>query len=167
MAPPTDQHRLDSEPKVFSTRPVQTAERELVELLPSTEGVGASWLLPPRTTEVARARFLVALALGYWGVPDEVTEDTVLIASELVTNAHQHARGQALLGLKRTDVEVTVLVVDNGRHEAGAFELPPIDDEAEGGRGLRLVDALATQWGHRPERGGKAVWATVRLEGRR
>jgi hypothetical protein len=28
----------------------------------------------------------------------------------------------------------------------------------EGGRGLYLVDQLASRWGSRPTRGGKAVW---------
>ena len=33
----------------------------------------------------------------------------------------------------------------------------------EGGRGLYLVDQLATRWGSRPTRDGKAVWFEMPL----
>ena len=38
------------------------------------------------------------------------------------------------------------------------------DSDDEGGRGLRLVERLATSWGvsRRPD-GGKTVWCTLRL----
>ncbi len=43
---------------------------------------------------------------------------------------------------------------------------PPVksmahDDDDEGGRGLHLVEAVATRWGHFPTRRGKAVWAEL------
>jgi anti-sigma regulatory factor (Ser/Thr protein kinase) len=45
---------------------------------------------------------------------------------------------------------------------------PPDDPHDEGGRGLRLVERLATSWGvsRRPD-GGKVVWCTLRLWRRR
>jgi anti-sigma regulatory factor (Ser/Thr protein kinase) len=36
----------------------------------------------------------------------------------------------------------------------------------EGGRGLYLVDQLATRWGTRPTEGGKAVWFEIPIKGR-
>src|SRR5262249_57456157 len=36
----------------------------------------------------------------------------------------------------------------------------------EGGRGLYLVEQLATRWGSRPTPEGKAVWFEVPLDGR-
>jgi hypothetical protein len=36
--------------------------------------------------------------------------------------------------------------------------------DAVGGRGLILVEALATKWGHLPTRDGKVVWAMLRLD---
>ena len=35
----------------------------------------------------------------------------------------------------------------------------------EGGRGLYLVDQLATRWGSRPTKDGKAVWFELPLKG--
>ena len=32
-----------------------------------------------------------------------------------------------------------------------------------GGRGLLLVDEVATQWGSMPSRDGKVVWATLAI----
>ncbi len=37
----------------------------------------------------------------------------------------------------------------------------------EGGRGLYLVDQIATRWGSRPTRDGKAVWFEIPVDGRR
>ncbi len=37
----------------------------------------------------------------------------------------------------------------------------------EGGRGLYLVDQIATRWGSRPTRDGKAVWFEIPVEGGR
>ena len=44
---------------------------------------------------------------------------------------------------------------DPGRHLADEAETD------EGGRGLYLVDQLATRWGSRPTKDGKAVWFEV------
>ena len=35
----------------------------------------------------------------------------------------------------------------------------------EGGRGLYLVEQLATRWGSRPTRNGKAVWFEMPIDG--
>ncbi len=46
----------------------------------------------------------------------------------------------------------------------GDLRLPRIRSAAEtdeGGRGLYLVDQLATRWGSRPTKDGKAVWFEV------
>jgi hypothetical protein len=35
--------------------------------------------------------------------------------------------------------------------------------DAPGGRGLRLVQAVAGSWGHLPTDGGKVVWASLTI----
>lgn len=40
-------------------------------------------------------------------------------------------------------------------------QLPGNDDEAEGGRGLMVVAALAASWGWRPDALGKVVWCDL------
>jgi hypothetical protein len=37
----------------------------------------------------------------------------------------------------------------------------------EGGRGLYLVDQIATRWGSRPTRDGKSVWFEIPIDGGR
>ncbi|HEY2241659.1 MAG TPA: ATP-binding protein, partial [Streptosporangiaceae bacterium] len=39
------------------------------------------------------------------------------------------------------------------------------EESDEGGRGLYLVEQLATRWGSRPTRNGKAVWFEVPIDG--
>jgi serine phosphatase RsbU (regulator of sigma subunit)/anti-sigma regulatory factor (Ser/Thr protein kinase) len=41
------------------------------------------------------------------------------------------------------------------------------EESDEGGRGLYLVEQLATRWGSRPTRNGKAVWFEVPIDGER
>lgn len=87
-------------------------------------------------------------------------DTAVLLASELVTNAVLHARG-----------EITLSVVDQGataRIEVGdGSSMPPrvhgFSVESATGRGLRLVDRLATRWGAvpSPSGAGKMIWCEV------
>jgi anti-sigma regulatory factor (Ser/Thr protein kinase) len=105
-----------------------------------------------RADQVREARAFVFRLLG----PSHPSADVaVLLASEIVTNCVLHegssAPGQA--------VTVTVVVCDAGvrvevtsRKADGAPVLRRPDDEAEGSRGLRLVEELAVRWGY--ERGG-------------
>jgi len=62
------------------------------------------------------------------------------------------------LRLRRGEASVWVEVFD------GDLRLPRIrsaGENDEGGRGLYLVDQLATRWGSRPIKDGKAVWFEV------
>jgi anti-sigma regulatory factor (Ser/Thr protein kinase) len=89
--------------------------------------------------------------------------DLELLVSELVTNAAAAARAlqpqlpvrQWLLSDTR---QIAVVVWDASSHPP----LPtPVDENAEGGRGLLLVEAISQRWGWYPAQytGGKAVWA--------
>jgi anti-sigma regulatory factor (Ser/Thr protein kinase) len=83
-----------------------------------------------------------------------------LLTSELVTNAHEHAGGRAVLDAFVDDRCVRVDVAD------GDATLPgprAIDLEAERGRGLLMVAAFASRWGARPTTGGKTVWFELDL----
>ena len=102
----------------------------------------------------AEARHFVTRALRRWGL-EPLIADAELLASELVTNAVLHAH---------TDVTVTVAVAD-GTAEVGvtdrSVDLPEQRDvgwQAEGGRGLRLVDGVAREWGVTHLSHGKQVW---------
>jgi anti-anti-sigma factor len=84
-----------------------------------------------------------------------------LVASELVTNAVVHAGTLIELTLRLTPPFLHIAVRDSG---AGQVRMKAIVDEsAENGRGLLLVDALAAAWGSIVPKSGKIVWAKVRV----
>lgn len=120
--------------------------------------------LPPTVRSVAAARRFSEGLLAEWGL-HELVGDTALLLSELVTNAVVHvtdAVGDIELVLTRAQGHLIAQVSDTGGHlprcgEAGA--------DSENGRGMWLVEQIATRWGHRPSvKGrGKTVWFTLAL----
>ena len=85
--------------------------------------------------------------------------DVALLTTELVTNAVLHAHSVVDLDLYLYDDGVCVTVVDYG---PGTPEIRA-PDERGGGYGLRLVDNVATRWGHeRVNPRGKRVWFELR-----
>lgn len=115
---------------------------------------------------VGLVRGQVRAALEYHGL-DEYVEDAELIASELVSNAVRHGSTSTLdkvtVALIRVDNPpgVAVIVVDSSPDPPvmGEFTL-----DEEGGRGLRIVDALSSSWDWRPEGKGKAIIAILANE---
>lgn len=114
--------------------------------------------LRPVPASAAQARSFVERTLGDWGC-DAVLDASRLLVSELVTNAVLHAR---------TDFELVIRLVRGGvRVEVadGSPSAPVVrhyEDEAMTGRGLALVDQLATAWGVDDRSNGKAVWFEIR-----
>ncbi|OEU88097.1 serine/threonine protein phosphatase [Streptomyces abyssalis] len=134
---------------------------------PPTRGVvarptghpGYSETLPRTPGSVATARSLVRTALATWGL-EQLADAAVLVASELVTNAVQHARSDALrvVVTRPCAVCVRVAVVDKSRTLPTRCEAAEDD---EGGRGLALVERLAVRWDTDPLPWGKCVWAEL------
>jgi anti-anti-sigma regulatory factor/anti-sigma regulatory factor (Ser/Thr protein kinase) len=120
-------------------------------------------VLAPIPTAAAAARAFVREVLGYWqlALPDNTLVDrAVLVASELVTNAVLHARTELRLRLELRG-DLLHLAVRDGNPRMLVIMPGP---EAEGGRGLWLVDQLTRAWGvNRHPDGGKVVWCTLRL----
>jgi hypothetical protein len=104
------------------------------------------------------ARRFVRDTLTTWGV-DEHTDTAALLISELVTNAVLHARSGPEIVLL---FEGTVLRVEV--HDASPV-LPARRHyglQAGTGRGIVLVEEMATQWGAEPTGSGKVVWFELR-----
>jgi hypothetical protein len=105
-------------------------------------------------------------ALAYHGL-GEYSDDAAVIASELVSNAVQHA------GMDSAEV-ITVTLMRVCKPDAVAIAVgdssphPPVLREttadSERGRGLQVVDALAVHWGWNPDDGGKEVFAVLARE---
>jgi anti-anti-sigma regulatory factor/anti-sigma regulatory factor (Ser/Thr protein kinase) len=122
-------------------------------------------VLAPIPTAAAAARAFVREVCQYWqlALPDNTLVDrAVLLAGELVTNAVVHARTELRLRLELRGELLHLAVRDGNPWMLRLATIP--GPEAEGGRGLWLVDQLAWAWGvNRHPDGGKVVWCTLRL----
>jgi anti-sigma regulatory factor (Ser/Thr protein kinase) len=79
-----------------------------------------------------------------------------VVVSELVTNAVLHGGGCVELNLAAHDERVVIAVAD------GSAVVPRRrDPDQAGGRGLRLIEALAVGWGVHDHEGGKRVWVEM------
>jgi anti-sigma regulatory factor (Ser/Thr protein kinase) len=93
--------------------------------------------------------------------PQALVEAAALLASELVTNAVQHARTSLTLSVSTSRDGVRLEVSD------GSTRMPVLRDAPTGnnGRGLVLVDRLAHSWGAEPRPDGKIVWLELTPRG--
>ncbi|MFI9269783.1 ATP-binding protein [Kitasatospora sp. NPDC052896] len=126
----------------------------------------ASWL-PHRPASVGAARKLLRGFLGTDEGGGRCLETGLLVVSELVSNAVQHARvpRDRLIQVR---FELTSGVLRIEVHDASdhppKVRTPMGEDES--GRGLCLVREVASGWGFGPRLGvGKVVWALVASEG--
>ncbi|HWA66641.1 MAG TPA: ATP-binding protein [Mycobacteriales bacterium] len=78
-----------------------------------------------------------------------------LLASELVTNAVVHGRGPVSVVMEYDGGALAVTVTDE---EPASPVLADPGTGDLGGRGLRLVELLASDWGVNPDQPGKGVW---------
>jgi anti-sigma regulatory factor (Ser/Thr protein kinase) len=123
-----------------------------------------AFTLPSTPYSVQMARFYVRAALTYHDLGD-YAEDAEMVTSEMVTNAVKHSDAQTI-GLELTSLDgsraVAIVVTDPSPQ-------PPVrrdpTGDAECGRGLHIVTALAARWGWRPQGAGKAVFAILTREG--
>lgn len=115
-------------------------------------------LFPADPRSVPAARRFATEALR--DVPHDLRESAELMVSELATNGVRHARTSFQLEIRRTPAEIRIEVTDRGGG-APAMRSPTPDEPT--GRGLRIVDLLATRWGIvNLAGGGKTVWFTLR-----
>jgi anti-sigma regulatory factor (Ser/Thr protein kinase) len=106
---------------------------------------------------------------------DDLLDSALLLVTELVTNVVVHAGTSATVDVRQEGPGVRVGVADRHPVRIGMARVKKVDvprppsafpEEAdfgadglrEDGRGLALVDALATSWGTEHHRGGKTVW---------
>ncbi|MER6128759.1 ATP-binding protein [Streptomyces sp. NPDC001795] len=102
-------------------------------------------------------RRILRAYLNCWEMP-ELCDPAALALTELVANVVRHVpdRHAALLLLRRPE-GVRVEVSDTSAR-------PPlstaVDELADGGRGLLIVEAVTDRWGWQPRSGqaGKTVW---------
>ncbi len=109
---------------------------------------------PPAKGSVPEARRFVSQALGE--VSAEVRDTVLVMVSELATNAVLHASTGFEVSVDRSPHEVTVSVADRG---TGTPAVQSPDSREPHGRGLRIVQSFADDWGVvSSSDAGKAVW---------
>ncbi len=115
------------------------------------------------------ARLAAAQQLADWGwePTDELSRNVTLIVAELAANAitHGHVRGRDFeLRLALAPGAALRIEVSDARGERCPAPLFALFSDAESGRGLVLVDALADRWGVMPRPpSGKTVWCELDL----
>jgi anti-sigma regulatory factor (Ser/Thr protein kinase) len=107
---------------------------------------------------VAGARHFVRDVLSE--EPREIVEAAELMASELATNCVRHAHSDFELAIHRSRDEVRVEVSDHGEGQPVLRSPTPRE---QSGRGLRIVQELAEDWGITPSPNGKLVWFSLPL----
>ncbi len=106
----------------------------------------------------AAARRVVAGACRDAGTGPECLDAAVLMTSEVVTNALRHGQGEVRLAVGADQELVRVEVGDD---EPGRPRRRSADIDAESGRGMVILDALASDWGVLEAAPGKTVWFEV------
>ncbi|MFD8389541.1 ATP-binding protein [Streptomyces sp. NPDC059680] len=122
----------------------------------------ASWPLRRELTSAGRARHLVTGQLSDWDLGD-LADTAELLVSELVTNALRHTRGPLRLNLRLRHSRLLCEVEDT---ESAGPARSVADADAEGGRGIELLDLLADAWGSTRTGTGKTMWFELRAEDR-
>ncbi|HKC29013.1 MAG TPA: ATP-binding protein [Jatrophihabitans sp.] len=117
--------------------------------------------IPATVHGPAAARRVVDAVMRGWRL-EPISPDAQLVASELVSNAIQHAPGgdSVELELLRHADSLRISLADGSALKPIVAAL---DHSRRRGRGMRIVEALASRWGadHRP--GGKRVWVDLPL----
>lgn len=125
---------------------------------PARRRPDVSVVLPLDVSGVRRARAFVRQHCEDAGVNEADCDTCVLLTSETVTNAFIHGRSEARLRLVvRTDAVRIEVGDDNSRHPQRIER----KDDALDGRGLDILDLLATRWGVVDDVAGKVVWFEI------
>ncbi|WP_416976759.1 ATP-binding protein [Streptomyces sp. T028] len=120
--------------------------------------------LAPVPGAVAAVRRRVGEVLADWKVSEDIVDDSLLVVSELLTNAIVHALPPAELRLSWTRGDgpgtLRVEVTDAGPALVPGQTRADIDPD-EHGRGEQIVHALAARHGKRVHSGGVTRWADL------
>jgi hypothetical protein len=151
-------------------RETESAQSPLGEEAPGPGGeqraFAAQFTSSPRCARLARR--LAVRRLAEWGHPpaSDVSCTVALLVAELAANAVRHGRVRGRdFHLRLTHQARTGLIrveVSDASPQCPPTSAPTPCSDDESGRGLLLVDVLATRWGATPRVPfGKTVWAEV------
>ena len=113
--------------------------------------------LPPEPSSATQARRLAREQLQAL-CPSDTLDTIALLVTELATNAVLHARTPFQLSLESRPGHVRICVEDQSTDRPAVRRY---DSDAVTGRGLALVEQLASSWGVDTTPTGKVVWCEV------
>ena len=114
--------------------------------------------LEPVIGAARRSRELVTEACLRWDCPD-LAGPACIVLTEMVNNVVAHARTPMTVLLGRRGDDLSVAVRD---HSATIPRFTgPVAPTSYGGRGLLLIDSVASRWGNLKLDDGKVVWALL------
>lgn len=119
--------------------------------------------VPVHTESVSEVRAKMGIDLTTRGLDEGLVEDAQIVVTELLTNAFRHARTLSDHTM-RVRWKVRVESVEVEVTDGGSATTPrPLPERqwSDGGRGLRVVRAIAHEWGVGEDRTGHVVWATL------
>lgn len=122
------------------------------------EWVTAAIDLPCDASAAAIARQFVEANRDH--IRADLIEDAQLLVSEIVTNAVRHGRPEVTLQVKVNPPSIGAAVTDRGEDLPAMPPAPPPPVQPSG-RGLVIVEALASAWGVTPNPDplpGKVIW---------
>ena len=129
--------------------------------------MAVTWVLPSGAASVRSARQQIGSQLSAWGLR-HLVDDAQLIVSELVTNAVCHGPGDGPVWHTARRIRASTgeaVRIEVGDYGPG-FRVVPAPPQSDGdmpcsGRGLGLVDVLASTWGAWRLPHGHLVWAVL------
>ena len=126
--------------------------------VPSRLQWDVQWDSEPPAYALHDAREQVAGVLSGWGLTGEAAEPTLLVVTELLSNAVEHGGGPRWLSLDLAGGSVHVEVRDDAPEPPQPRPHDPLQTR---GRGLQMVEALSSRWGWTVDPPGKVTWADV------
>jgi hypothetical protein len=155
-------YRLAIYPNETQAHTALMSDRQLTDELRFT--------LPPLLDSAGTARSIAGAACREWDL-HALYPRAVLVASELVGNAAEHAATSITLSLARLTSHLRPpshqypllrLAVHDLDPALPQLLAPTPGAPLDRGLGLRIVDAAAEKWGAFPTRAGKLVWAILK-----
>ena len=115
---------------------------------------------PNAVSSVAKARHMVSGLLAE--APSEARDAAEMLVSEVVTNCVRHTSSDFMVSVEITDDVIRVEVTDWGAGDPIVKHPAPSEPN---GRGLQIVEMLASRWGIEPVgSAGKTVWFEILLQ---
>ncbi len=115
--------------------------------------------LPAAPTAPRLARAVLRGTLEQWQL-EPLLDVAGLLTSELVTNVVRHVGAPMTLRVSRATSALRIEVDDRSAESPAVQPVRPL---SEHGRGVFLVDAMASNWGSERTAVGKTVWFELEI----